>query len=195
MELRERIADFVGRRTWAVVGASNDHEKYGNRVYRVLRERGYHVYPVHPTITQVEGDQAYADVTRAASGCGGAGYRHPTATRAARARCGKGGGNHARLAATGRGIGRSARVRGGIGSGGHRGWPMRDGQCAPLAGREQPPRKLGSALSLPRVTLTGLRLTLRPLEDADLVHGYRWERDREVQHWAQGDRAPDDLHF
>jgi len=62
MELRERIADFVGRRTWAVVGASNDREKYGNRVYRVLRERGYQVYPVHPTIAEVEGDQAYPDV-------------------------------------------------------------------------------------------------------------------------------------
>jgi len=62
MELQERIADFVGRRTWAVVGASNDREKYGNRVYRVLRERGYQVYPVHPTIAEVEGDQAYSDV-------------------------------------------------------------------------------------------------------------------------------------
>ncbi len=46
-----------------------------------------------------------------------------------------------------------------------------------------------------RVTLTGSRLTLRPLEDADLAQGYRWERDRDVQHWAQGDRAPDDLTF
>ena len=46
-----------------------------------------------------------------------------------------------------------------------------------------------------RVTLTGERLTLRPLTDGDLVHGYRWERDREVQYWAQGDLAPDDVTF
>lgn len=58
----ELVADFVGRRTWAVVGASNDREKYGNRVYRVLRERGYQVYPVHPTLETVEGDRAYANV-------------------------------------------------------------------------------------------------------------------------------------
>lgn len=50
-------------------------------------------------------------------------------------------------------------------------------------------------MNLPRVTLAGVRLTLRPLENADLPHGYRWERDREVQHWAQGDRAPDNLTF
>ena len=46
-----------------------------------------------------------------------------------------------------------------------------------------------------RVTLTGARVTLRPLMEDDLVHGYRWERDAEVQHWAQGDIAPPDLTY
>lgn len=49
--------------------------------------------------------------------------------------------------------------------------------------------------TVPRVTLPGDRVTLRPLAEADLVHGYRWERDPEVQYWAQGDIAPDDLTF
>ncbi len=62
MEMRELVADFVGRRVWAVVGASNDREKYGNRVFRVLRERGYHVYPVHVVEEMVEGDRAYKTV-------------------------------------------------------------------------------------------------------------------------------------
>lgn len=62
MEMRELVADFVGRRTWAVVGASNDREKYGNRVFRVLRERGYHVYPVHVAEETVEGERAYKTV-------------------------------------------------------------------------------------------------------------------------------------
>ena len=62
MDERELVADFVGRRMWAVVGATNDREKYGNTVYRVLRERGYHVYPVHVTEETVEGDRAYKDV-------------------------------------------------------------------------------------------------------------------------------------
>ncbi len=46
-----------------------------------------------------------------------------------------------------------------------------------------------------RVTLTGERITLRPITDADYLHGYRWERDPEVQHWAQGDKAPPDLTY
>ena len=62
MELREKqrlISDFVGRRVWAVVGASQDRQKFGNRVFRSLRDSGYTVYPVNPTVGKVEGDRAY----------------------------------------------------------------------------------------------------------------------------------------
>jgi RimJ/RimL family protein N-acetyltransferase len=46
-----------------------------------------------------------------------------------------------------------------------------------------------------RPTLYGERIILRPTVDADFQHGYRWERDPEVHHWAQGDYAPPDLTF
>lgn len=59
MNQQELIDDAVNRRVWAVVGASNDRTKFGNRIYRVLREAGYHVYPVNPTADEVEGDRAY----------------------------------------------------------------------------------------------------------------------------------------
>jgi predicted CoA-binding protein len=59
MTQRELIADAVNRRVWAVVGASNDRAKFGNRIYRVMREAGYRVYPVNPTADEVEGDRAY----------------------------------------------------------------------------------------------------------------------------------------
>lgn len=42
------ISDFVNRRVWAVVGASQDPAKFGNRVFHSLREAGYTVYPVNP---------------------------------------------------------------------------------------------------------------------------------------------------
>lgn len=62
MDTQARIADWVERRAWAVVGASDNRAKFGNRIYRVLRERGYTVYPVNPTLATVEGDPAYPDV-------------------------------------------------------------------------------------------------------------------------------------
>lgn len=56
---RETIQQAVNQRVWAIVGASNDRAKFGNRIYRDLRSAGYRVYPVNPNIEQVEGDRAY----------------------------------------------------------------------------------------------------------------------------------------
>jgi predicted CoA-binding protein len=48
MENQSLINDFVNRRVWAVVGASGDRTKYGNRIFRSLQMAGYVVYPVNP---------------------------------------------------------------------------------------------------------------------------------------------------
>jgi predicted CoA-binding protein len=53
------IADFVGRRVWAVVGASEDSAKYGNRVFRSLQRAGYTVYPVNPRGGELGGIPMY----------------------------------------------------------------------------------------------------------------------------------------
>ncbi len=58
-EQRERIAEALDQRVWAVVGASTDPGKWGYRVYTALRKRGYQVYPVNPRAKQVAGDQCY----------------------------------------------------------------------------------------------------------------------------------------
>jgi len=53
------VADFINRRVWAVVGVSQDRSKFGNRVFRTLREAGYVVYPVNPRGGEVEGVPVY----------------------------------------------------------------------------------------------------------------------------------------
>ncbi len=60
MEMSERIQEAVNSRVWAVVGASNDRKKFGNRIYRDLLAAGYTVYPVNPNEAHVEGAPAYA---------------------------------------------------------------------------------------------------------------------------------------
>jgi predicted CoA-binding protein len=45
--------------TIAVVGATNDPSKYGNVIYRDLRRKGYKVFPVNRTSSEIEGDQAW----------------------------------------------------------------------------------------------------------------------------------------
>ena len=46
----------------AVIGASNDRRKFGNRAVRAYKLRGYTVVPINPHETEVEGLRAYASV-------------------------------------------------------------------------------------------------------------------------------------
>ncbi len=42
-------------KTVAIIGASNDRRKYGNKAVRAYQKQGYTVYPVNPNESEVEG--------------------------------------------------------------------------------------------------------------------------------------------
>ena len=46
----------------AVIGASNNRRKFGNRALRAYRDQGYTVVPINPHEAEVEGLKAYASV-------------------------------------------------------------------------------------------------------------------------------------
>jgi hypothetical protein len=46
----------------ALIGASNDPSKFGNRIYRNLRTKGYNIIPINPKENKIEGDKAYASI-------------------------------------------------------------------------------------------------------------------------------------
>ena len=49
--------------TVAVVGASSDRSKWGNKSLRAFRQQGYTVYPVNPNESVIEGLAAYKSIT------------------------------------------------------------------------------------------------------------------------------------
>ena len=49
-------------RVVAVIGASNDRHKFGNRAVRAFRQQGYTVVPINPNVAEVEGLKSYASV-------------------------------------------------------------------------------------------------------------------------------------
>jgi predicted CoA-binding protein len=46
----------------AVIGASSDRNKFGNRAVRAFRQQGYTVVPINPHEAEVEGLKTYASV-------------------------------------------------------------------------------------------------------------------------------------
>ena len=58
--LTETLADTAA--VIAVVGATDNAEKYGSVIYRDLKRKGYRVYPVNPGRDTVDGDTSYPTV-------------------------------------------------------------------------------------------------------------------------------------
>ena len=52
-----------GVKTVAVVGASTEPSKFGNKAVRAYKQQGYRVYPVNPKVTQLEGLEVFPSVS------------------------------------------------------------------------------------------------------------------------------------
>ena len=73
MKIDSRAArEFLELPRLAVVGASADEKKFGNTIYRALRDAGRDVVPVNPTEETVAGDVCYANVKDIPDGVDGA---------------------------------------------------------------------------------------------------------------------------
>jgi predicted CoA-binding protein len=56
------VEEFLAGAPHAVVGASQDRAKYGNKVLRVYQQHDRRVVPVHPSAKEIEGLVAYQDL-------------------------------------------------------------------------------------------------------------------------------------
>ncbi len=55
--------DFQGMKTVAVIGASTDRTKFGNKAVRAYLQKGYRVFPVNPKATEIEGQPAFPTIS------------------------------------------------------------------------------------------------------------------------------------
>ncbi len=49
-------------KTVAIVGASTDRSKYGDKAVRAYEKEGWKVFPIHPKAEEIEGHKAYPDL-------------------------------------------------------------------------------------------------------------------------------------
>lgn len=57
--MQDLIQEFIAQRRFAIVGATNNPQKYGYHIFKNLRNRGYEVYPVNPRLNELEGVRCY----------------------------------------------------------------------------------------------------------------------------------------
>jgi len=57
--MQDLVKEFMAQKRFAVVGATDNTEKYGYRIFKNLKDRGYEVYPVNPRVKEVEGVKCY----------------------------------------------------------------------------------------------------------------------------------------
>jgi hypothetical protein len=61
--MQDLIKEFMAQKRFAIVGATNNTEKYGYRIFKNLKSRGYEVYPINPGFKELEGTRCYSSLT------------------------------------------------------------------------------------------------------------------------------------
>lgn len=56
------MKEMLGKKKWAVVGATPNEEKTGNRIVKRLLIHDYEVYPINPNYDEIEGMKSYKDI-------------------------------------------------------------------------------------------------------------------------------------
>jgi predicted CoA-binding protein len=59
MTTLQKIDAFLASPALAIVGVSRTEHKFGNAACRVLRDKGYRIYPVHRRAATIDGMQCY----------------------------------------------------------------------------------------------------------------------------------------
>lgn len=60
MAIKENV---IKARVWAVLGASNDQEKFGYKITKALKDKGKTVYPINLKEEEILGLKAYSSIS------------------------------------------------------------------------------------------------------------------------------------
>ena len=56
------VKEFLRQRSFAVIGSFINESKYAYKILKILKGKGYEVYPVNPSLKVVEGLPCYSSV-------------------------------------------------------------------------------------------------------------------------------------
>ncbi|MBN2350605.1 MAG: CoA-binding protein [Bacteroidales bacterium] len=63
MVKKETIEKFLAPKKLAIAGVSRDPKKFGNQVFKELRDKGYEIFPINPNTEKIDGVNCYKNVS------------------------------------------------------------------------------------------------------------------------------------
>lgn len=63
MDTSEQIQAMLDQKVWAVVGATDNEDKFGYKIFKMLKKAGYRVFPINPGLRSVMGETCYPSLT------------------------------------------------------------------------------------------------------------------------------------
>ena len=57
--MQDTIKEFMAMKKFAVVGATDNTEKFGYKIFKNLKDRGYEVYPVNLKAEEIDGIKVF----------------------------------------------------------------------------------------------------------------------------------------
>jgi len=62
MASKKLVEEFLAQKKFAVVGVSRKKTKFGNAIYKELKQKGYTVFPINPNMQIFENEICYPDL-------------------------------------------------------------------------------------------------------------------------------------
>ncbi len=54
--------EMLGKKVWGVAGVTDDTDRYGYKIWKILKEHGYKAHGINPRIKELEGEQIFKSV-------------------------------------------------------------------------------------------------------------------------------------
>lgn len=61
-DLYELKEEMKSKKKWAVVGVTENQDKFGYKIWKRLKEHGYQVYAINPRYSEIEGEKVYSSI-------------------------------------------------------------------------------------------------------------------------------------
>jgi hypothetical protein len=59
MTSQNSINEFLAQKKLALIGISRSGKKFGNMIFKELKSKGYHVFPINPNVESIQNERCY----------------------------------------------------------------------------------------------------------------------------------------